>query len=271
MKKLLSFLLAALMLCEVSASLAGEAAAGREPRFSTMAEAIAYDEDAFSGWYNGSYAAVLHDGERYLRVVAAVDEAAAERYNAIESSIDYRDLDDYWRVEAEMNELGRSLPVAYTEDITGAIIAQETLDAAVGRTLGELKDEGYFIEAHEWNEITGEAVFTVCNGLFRYDFAVNEPAGTYLRLCESGDEDAFDSLTVRSACLDGFSGNVLDLRYHADGTHDPIEDPLDFSGFDLMDLLNQVMSDSVGMDHDSLSGGSAEGLPGNSGQERVSR
>ena len=70
--------------------------------------------------------------DRFIRVVAAVDEAVLEKYDAIEATIDYDNIDDFLRVDAEMDELGKSLPVAYTEDISGAILGQAELDALAG-------------------------------------------------------------------------------------------------------------------------------------------
>ena len=240
MRKWIAVLLAALTLCAACAVLAEDADAAQLPQFATMEEALQADEDSFGGWYAEDYVAVLRWEGSYLRVVAAVDDAARERYDAIQASIDYTDFDDYFRVDAEADALGRSLPVAYVEDISGAVRPQEVLDAAAGKTLAELEAEEYELISWYENELTGEVFVSLDNGLFRYLFTVHESAET---LAELEERDELGLLTMQSASLEGWSTEVLNLKYHADGTHDPLEDEpgMDASGFDLMDVITSVM------------------------------
>ncbi len=234
MKKAVCALLAALMLLVLNAACAQDAQAVRTPVFSTMAEALASADDAFSGWYDRDYVAVIRLGDRYLRVVAAVDGDVLEKYDAIEASIDYDDFGDYQRAEDEMEALGLSLEVAYTEDITGAILPQKELDALAGKTVDDLETEGFRICSHGYNGVTGEVVFELEKGMFRYAFVMNEPAETYLDLYESED---FGGLTVRSARFEEWGSGVLDLRLRADGTQAPAESGEASEGPDLVDLL----------------------------------
>ena len=246
-KKILVLFLIASMLC---ASFAEDAA---EPLFSTIAQAIEADEDAFCGWNNGNFVAIVKIGDRFIRAVAAVDEAVLEKYDAIEATIDYNNIEDFMRVDAEMDELGKSLPVAYTEDITGAILDQAALDAMAGKSVSELEEEEYTLESYYSNDITGEVIVELSYGMFQYECVMNESIETYQLLYET---DELGKLTVKSAQFYTFGGNALDLRYHADGTHDPIEDDVDLSDFNLLDVLDEAMKEQ-GLDFDigSLFGG----------------
>lgn len=145
-----------------------------------------------------------------------------------------------------MDELGKSLPVAYTEDITGAILGQAELDALAGKSVSELEEEEYTLESYYTNDITGEVIFALSYGMFRYECVMNESIETYQLLYETDD---LGKLTVKSSKFYNYSSNVFDLRYHADGTHDPIEDGADLSDFNLLDVLNEVIKER-GFDFD---------------------
>lgn len=253
MKKIIAVLLVVLMLCTLCTSFAEDAA---EPQFSTVAQALEADEEAFFGWNNRNYVAIVKMEDRFIRVVAAVDEAVLEKYDAIEATIDYDNIEDFLRIDAEMDELGKSLPVAYTEDVTGAILSQAELDALAGKSVSELEEEEYTLESYYTNDITGEVIFELAYGMFRYECVMNESIETYQLFYET---DELGKLTVKSAKFCNYSSNVLDLRFHADGTHDPIEDGADLSDFNLMDVLDEVMKEQ-GFDFDfgSLFGGFAD-------------
>ena len=79
------------------------------------------------------------------------------------------------------------------------------------------------------------------NGLFMYDFVMAESADAYRALSEGGDCGA---LTVKSSSLAGLSPNALDLRYHADGTHDPVGDTDLEIALDDSDILEILFSGS---------------------------
>ena len=65
-------------------------------------------------------------------------------------------------------------------------------------------------------------------------------------------------MSSTSARFYNYVSNALDLRYHADGTHDPIEDDSDLWDFNLLDVLDGAMQER-GLDFDlgSLFGGIA--------------
>ena len=237
MKKTISVILLAALLCACVPAFAAEVPAGEAfPEISVMSQVAGLDENAWSGWFIEDYCAVLQYGGRFFRVIAKVDEAAAEKYHAILGAIRYDDFDSYADTDAQMDELGLSLPVDRVEDISGAIKTSDELAATAGRTYAQLEAEDYRY-AGEMTDENGAVILSMTNGLFMYDFVMNESADKYQALSESGD---LSGLTVKSASFSGVSPNALDLRYHADGTHDPVGDTdlevaLDDS--DILDIL----------------------------------
>ena len=222
MKKTISPILMAAVLFACIPVFAAEIPAGEQafPEITVMSQVAALDESAWSGWFDEKYNAVLQYGGRFYRVIAKVDEAALEEFHAILGAISYDDPASFAETDAQTDVLGLSLPVDRVEDITGAVKSPEELAATAGMTFAQLEQEDYRY-AGEMIRDDGAVILTMNNGLFTYDFEINESADVYSALSENGD---LSTLTVKSASFIGISPNALDLRYHADGTHDPIGD-----------------------------------------------
>ena len=222
MRKAISLILLAAVLFACVPVFAAEVPAGEQafPEITVMSQVAALDESACSGWSDEDYSAVLQYNGRFFRVIAKVDDAALEAFHAILGAINYDDPASFAETDAQSDELGLSLPVDRVEDITGAVKSPEELAAAAGMTFAQLEEEDYRY-AGETILDDGVVILTMNNGLFTYDFEINESADVYRALSENGD---CSTLTVKSASFVGLSPNALDLRYHADGTHDPVGD-----------------------------------------------
>lgn len=188
---------------------------------SAMEEAVFEDVE---GAMDNYYVMIVEAGDKYYRLIADMDETAISKQEAI---FNIEDVDNLDAAVEDFNEYIKTLPVSKVEEITAAPIEQTVLDALVGLTISELEDRGFEQASSGWGGEDEEVVFTMANGLFNYDFVVYETAEDYQAHSEDGDYSAF---TVKSCTLAGISNNALNLRYHADGTAEPEEDPWgDFS------------------------------------------
>ena len=238
MKMAISFILLAALLCTCIPVYAAETTGF--PEITVMSQVAGLDEAAQFGWFDKSYNAVFCFNGRFFRVIAKVNETTVEKLNAILCAIRYDDPDSCVETDTQANELGLSLPVDRIEDITGAIKTPEELAATSGKTLSQLEEEDYRC-AGEMISDDGTVILSMVNGLFMYDFVMAESADAYRALSEGGDCGA---LTVKSSSLAGLSPNALDLRYHADGTHDPVGDTDLEIALDDSDILEILFSGS---------------------------
>jgi len=180
--------------------------------FATIGDAMA--AECYTGVSGGDedhvVVGVEMNGE-YLRLVANLDEKAKELNEATLNFIDFDKLEAAFEA---YNTYIETLPIAYAETITAVPKDQAELDALAGKTLRELEEAGY---EFSWSETGENDVFTYCvsNGLFDYALTLNETFEEYTAHEDNGTEG---ELTVKSARLFGLSRNVVDLRYHADGT-----------------------------------------------------
>ncbi len=195
--------------------------------FSTIRQAR--EEGEFTGvssWdTNDHYITVVEYEGRIIRVVADLDEKAAAKRDECYG------MEDFFEGDEKLGELAESLDVSYTEDLTDAIPDQTEIDALVGKTLGEIEEEGYEESSH--GEDGEKVVFTMIYGMFAYDLEMNESVEEYQKMAETDD---FSSLTVRTAAFAGVSYNASDLAYHADGTYVP-EESGDAFFFELMESM----------------------------------
>ncbi len=229
MKKMLSLLVVSVMLL-APLSVTFAEAPSQAPMFETMAQAM--DESVSTGlnaWMGEYFAAIALVDGRYIRAVALVDEETALQRDALYES------EDYETAFRQLDELGASLPVSYTEDISSSILPQDALDALAGKSIGELTGEGWEISSYGYGE---EVEFSLRYGLFEYAFVMNESVELFE---ERYDTDDFDDFTVKSGRFEGVAGSALDLQYQADGTFVPNEEEEDVSS-PIMDILGGLIS-----------------------------
>ncbi len=230
MKKLLALLTAFILLLGFCAG-AEEA----EPVFATLGQAM--EEAEFEGNIGGDgtywVVVVVKDGTP-LRVIAETTEETEALSDARFSA----DIDNFEAAQAAFDEHLKTLPVARTEELTVQPLSQEELDLFVGKTIGEVMEAGF--EEESIGSFENEIVFEGANGIYLYEFTLNESYEVYVQHSEEGD---CSDLTVKSVRLSGFSRNAVDLRFHADGTVDPVTDG--WSEFnELFETISQVIEEA---------------------------
>lgn len=221
MKKLIAIILALILTlgCAALAEEASVPAGAGALSFATVGEAM--NAEGFTGIAGGDdrhcVVAVERDGS-YFRLVADMDEESIRLY---EATLDYVDADTLEAAFDAYNAYRDTLPFTYEEEITAPRLPREELDALIGKTLLEVEEAGYEFSSFDQGE-NGEAIYTICSGLYDYGLLLNE---TYAEYMEHDENGYIGDLTVRSAGFSGLSRNVTDLHYHADGTVDETDDP----------------------------------------------
>lgn len=187
--------------------------------------AVGEEGNIVAGSMIGEYVAVVtEENGKYYRHVADYDEKLSE-LEAARDALD-NNADDYWKkwdaYYAESEAYMRTLPIAYSEVFTAEPLAQADLDALAGKTVAELAETGYETEMSgtEGEEI----VYTMRNGIFSYDFALDADEEAYNAAAENGTDG---DLAVKSGKLAGISDSAWDKRFHTDGTVEE-EQAIDF-------------------------------------------
>ena len=228
MKKLMSIFLAAALMCSAAAVFAEEAPASLPQQtetaekaesaentenalsFATVGQALEKADVTWSSFWDAEHCIlVIQSGERIIRVVADLDRDTGDKLLAIAFS----DMDPDAKAARE-KELIAALPVSSAEDITASPKTQAELDAAVGKTIRELENEGYEIQSYGYGGENNEVSFEMASGIFVYQFVVNETAENFEKLAETED---FSGLTVKSASFTGMvSSGAAESGYIAD-------------------------------------------------------
>lgn len=209
-KTLLCLLTAACLLCTVAAcgssktEAASAPAAAEEPAFKTMSDVFAY-ESINSGFSETKYVYVFEKDGIIYRAVAELTRDASE----IIWNLDL--FDEHY--DEKVIEAVAPLPIAQLENLTERIPTQTELDALIGKTGQELKDEGWTISGWQLDDME----FTLEHGPFAYtvvmegDYTPNENYDF--------DEDAdFGPLKVKSVTYYGIgdaTSEILDAEMEA--------------------------------------------------------
>ncbi|MBR6028430.1 MAG: hypothetical protein IKP40_05010 [Clostridia bacterium] len=201
------------------------------PEFDTLGEAMeAAGEDAVRGGDEDHQVIAMKWFGKYIRVVANLDDKARELYEAVNTAEPEDISAAFEAVEAYLP----SLPVVYTEELTAKPIDQADLDVLVGKTMAEAEEAGFSFSSSFSGEETDPVTFEMSNGLFLYEMVSNESAAEYEAM------ESYENMTVQSVRFLGLSSNAAELRYHADGTAEPEEDP-----FAVFNELMQVITDAI--------------------------
>ena len=230
MKRIISLVIAAVMLCTVLGALAeGQLA----PLYATVGEAmkdsaegrvVAGGEGSDEGFY---FAVVTKKDGKYYRSVAYYDETMSELQEA-RINLDFEAEDFFEKHEAAMNaeeEYLKTLPIAYSEVFTALPLTNEEMEARNGKTLAQLTEEGFEIgssgtEGGEGDEMI--IVYTLRYGVFDYFCTVDADFDRYIEVQENGGEGG---LVVKSMTLAGITEWGFEKRFHTDGTVEEPEDP----------------------------------------------
>ena len=196
MKKLLILLCAVLLLCGCAEQTAvqPDTAADSEP-IATLGSVLGEGAEIYSSAYNEDrYVCVFeHDGAM-LRAVARL---TPEAYQAL-------------RDGSESAELLAAMETESVEDLTAGMPKQPELDRLVGKTGGELLDDGWEIVGHTiYNDFMSSTVFYLVKGFYSYTVQFDEAVSVDENFSEA---DAMRPLTVASVTCDGVSEHCVDLN-----------------------------------------------------------
>lgn len=227
MKKMISLVLALVMLCTVLGVLAEEGHIA--PLYATVGEALddGMEGHVIAGGEGDYYAVVTQKDGKYYRSVAFYDEKAKE-LEEVSNNLDFEAEDFFEKLEAAMNAAEayrKTLPIAYSEQFTAQPLTNEEMEAMVGKTLYQLMEEGFEIgsngtELGEEEEML--IVYSLRYGVFDYACVVDANFDQYIAAQEIGAEGAFVVTGVKLAGITEFG---FEKRFHTDGTVEEPEDP----------------------------------------------
>ena len=239
MKKVISMVMAALMLFTVLGALAEEGQLA--PLYATLGEALedGYEGRVIAGGEGDYYAVVTQKDGKYYRSVAYLDERAKELDEAT-NNLDFEAEDFFDQLEAAMNaaeEYRKTLPIAYSEVFTAEPLTNEEMKDRMGKTLAQLTEEGFEIGSNGTEAGEGEdemiIVYLLRYGVFDYYCVVDADFDQYIAAQENGEEGG---LVIKDMTLAGITEWGFEKRFHTDGTVDEPEDP--FAEFG--EILSQV-------------------------------
>ncbi len=209
MKKLLTLLLAALMVfalaaCGNSAAPAGSADA-QSGELTTLGDALRAGQDAMyaATWNEEHYVYAFDNNGIPTRVVADLTPELNETIDEIQFS-DTLEEDEK---EQKLLEAIGELPLVSVEDLSSYVLSQEELDSLAGKTGQELIDAGYTGGGSYWSDDDGLTVL-LDQGYFSY-------AVTFEGTAEiAEDQEALDvipNMIVKGAAYSGFGDSITDL------------------------------------------------------------
>ena len=216
MKKIISWLLVLLVLCAASAAPAEDAV----PMYATVSEALAAaGRPPIAGGDSDYYAVVTEKDGKYYRSVAYTDSV----YDDLQEDAWNADLDHISEAFSAIDDYLMSLPVSYTEELTGVPLSREEIDGLVGRTLGELENAGFVIVS------SGQAdddviCYELRWRLYAYSVIVDADFDTYEKALWENRESQ-DGFMVKTAECIGLSRDAYMLSILADGSEQSDEDP----------------------------------------------
>ena len=238
MKKMISLVMAAIMLCTALGVLAeGQLA----PLYATVGDAM---EDSAGG-------RVIAGGEGDYRSVASYDEKMNELNDAV-NSLDFEAEDFFEQLETAMNaadEYLKTLPIAYSEEFTALPLTSEEMESCLGKTLAQLTEEGFEIGSNGTEGGEGETiiVYSLRWGVYDYFCVVDADMDQYFAAQENGTEG---SLVVKSMTLAGITEFGYEKRFHTDGTVEEPEDPFAEFGEILSEVAQLIEKAQAGEEID---------------------
>ena len=191
MKKIISLILAGLILC---LAYAAQAAGEELPAFTSVRDVLDHTEGNLEIVSHEGYTVLILEADgRYIRMAALSDDHARDLYKAATG-------EDYSVSAMEaFNDYTYTLPFCYTEELNQMPKSRAELDGMKGKTVQELMDEGFGKEMIIGKDEIGSPVH-ICleNGFYKYEFEVDNAASGYP-----------DLMTVRSGKFDGFSRSAF--------------------------------------------------------------
>ena len=251
MKRIISLVLAAVMLCTVLGVLAeGQLA----PLYATVGDALEDSAEGrvIAGGEGDYYAVVTQKDGKYYRSVALYDEKMNELNDAV-NSLDFEAEDFFEKLEAAMNAADaylKTLPIAYSEAFTAVPLTDEEMASGVGKTLAQLTEEGFEIGSNgtEGGEEDGIIiVYSLRYGVYDYFCVVDADMDQYFAAQENGTEG---DLVVKSMTLAGVTEFGYEKRFHTDGAVEEPEDPFAEMYEIMLEVAQQVEKSQAGEEVD---------------------
>ena len=210
MKKLIA-LLTALILLFASASLAEEAFRTDEaghPVFTNLEEANQHSTGSMLR--SDCNIIIVAKDNTYYRMIADFDENAKTLWKDYIYYLNTGDADKMNEASRAYYNYNSTLPVRYDSEFTADPIEQAELDILAGKTVREVKEEGYTLLPFHYSEEPGIAFFMLEKGFFRYNIELNESSDT---IQECAAKDNYDDLTIKSVKWSGsFSSDAYKLE-----------------------------------------------------------
>ncbi len=201
------------------------------PVFATFGDAVrAAGEEPVMGGGSDYMAVIIENNGQYFRLVTEFDDHAMELGEAISQAEDISAAFDAFY------DYVYTLPISYGEMFTAKPIEQAELDALNGKTVAELEQEGYLYMSSSTGAEDDPVLFQMAYDLYEYQFTADADTALYE---EKSENDTLDTLTLRDGRLTGPSRMAAELRYHADGTVEPEEEP--FAGLDWLEKLTEAI------------------------------
>ena len=215
MKKIIALVLSVMMMCIALCAMAENT----EPMFATVGDALAAaGEFPIAGGEDDYYAVVTEKDGQYYRSVADLDD----KYRDLQQAAWDAEPEQMEEAYAAVDEYVKTLPIAYSEAFTAIPMAQEEMDALVGKTIGELRETGY--EDRESGTEGDDIVYVMRSGLFDYSCVVDADFDAYEKAQEEWPDGGND-FVVKSVNFHGITSEAVLKRFHTDGTVEEIPDP----------------------------------------------
>lgn len=233
MKKTIALVLSMMLLFAACAALAE----ALEPMYATVGDAVAAAGDhPIVGGGDDYFAVVTEKDGVYYRSIAETDD----KYMELQQAVWDADPEDMDAAFAAVDAYVDTLPIAYTEQFAAVPMEQAEMDALIGKTVGELRDEGY-IDSESGTE-GDDIVYVMHNGLFDYAFTVDADFDAYVKAQDDGSDGDF---AVKSVALRGITSEACLKSMHLDGTIEEAPDP--FAGYaeltaDVLEMIGQVQN-----------------------------
>ena len=122
------------------------------------------------------------------------------------------DFDDP-EYEEKYNALVAPLAIDHIDDLNAMVPPQEELDAYIGKTVGEMMDEGW---EYGWGYNLEEKTISMSYGLFSYNVGYEGELDNGNGEIELEEED-FRPLTVTSVAYEGLGNMTADLEAEMEG------------------------------------------------------
>lgn len=196
MKKLIAFLLSLLILC------AAFGAPAEEPLFATFGEAQLTGLSSRSEIGIDFCATVAQKDGKLYRVEAASDDRLRDLFDAMAHADPV--TADHMAAYRALSEYADTLPVTSVEEVTAVPLTQEELDALTGKTLKELREEGFWYMTPNYGEPGQDVFVELIRDIYVYSTQIEEPYEAFREMQQNSSES---DLTVKHMKYDGITSS----------------------------------------------------------------